>query len=428
MKSTPAWLLTAALSLSIACSGLEDEPELGDEFAGADPGGETIVRWSSNNFAILTTLDNGSSSGVRIIRELAMAHIAMHDAANAVERKFDSYTFTGSDALADPALAAAAAAHDVLVAVRPGKAAQIDGFLQTDLDRVTDPDTRQRSLDIGAGAASAIIAERDGDGFFDSVPYTFGPPDPGVYQPTPPGGTAVVNTQLPGVTPFALSSTDQFRPAAPPPLPSTTWRDAYNQVKDLGRSDSTTRTADQTNAALFWREQAQFTFNTIARTVATANDKGLWGTARAFALVNIALVDATLAVFETKYHYNYWRPYTAIREIDDGRSDTEMDPAWQPLNSTPPHPEYNSAQAVIGAAVATPLGKIYGKGVGFTITSSTADPPGSTRTFSSFDHVVAESSDSRIWAGIHFGFSTGSVARNQGKQIGTFIYDNLLKP
>jgi hypothetical protein len=416
------------LAVTSACAAdVEPEPELGAEFAHT-PSGETIVRWNQNGFAVLTTLDSGAPARDQLVRELAMVHIAMHDAINAVDDKYDTYVLDIEDEDADPALAAAAAAHAFMLAVRPGKAAQIDAFFESDLARVTDPDRRQRSLDLGGAAADAIIAERQGDNFFDPhPPFTFGPPEPGEYQPVPPAGTNVVNTGYSSVVPFALSSASQFRAPPPPSLSSTTWRNAYNETRDVGRSDSTERTAEQSTAVLFWREQVQFSWNTIARDVATRRDKGLWKTARAFALMNMSIFDALLTTFDTKYHHTYWRPYTAIREVDDGRSDTVMDPDWLPFLNTPPHPEYNSAQAVLGTAAAYSLNKIYGKHVSFTLSTSTADPPGSTRSFPNFDKAVQESAESRIWAGIHFRFSIGSLATNQGRQVGSFIYNNFLE-
>jgi hypothetical protein len=152
-----------------------------------------------------------------------------------------------------------------LIAFRPGKKTQADGFLQTDLDRVTDSHVRQRSLDLGVAAARAIIARRENDGFFDTVPYTFGAPAPGVYQPVPPAGVNVIGTQLPSTTPFGLRSASQFRLPPPPALSSRQWLANYNEVKHLGRSDSTVRTADQTAAVHFWRDQTQFVWNRIAR-------------------------------------------------------------------------------------------------------------------------------------------------------------------
>lgn len=191
--------------------------------------------------------------------------------------------------------------------------------------------------------------------------------------------------------------------------------------------DSTVRTADQTAAVHFWFHQTQFVWNDIARTVASAHDKGLWRTARVFALVNMALMDGLIALFETKYFYNYWRPYTAIREIDDGRSDTEMDPHWLPLLNTPGYPEHGSAQATTAAAAAFMLEKVYGKNVAFTITTATAQPPGSTRTFANFAAAVSEGADSRIWAGIHFRSATGKAARQQGKAVGAYLFRHFLR-
>jgi PAP2 superfamily len=422
------FVVSLATGMTGACAGMEEEPELGEELApggGSSPSGETIVRWNNNNFTILTTLDSGAAAGLQLIRELAMVHIAMHDAANGAQRKYKRYVLTQSDSGADPALAAAAAAHAALLELRPGKSAQIDAFLAPDLARVSDANKRQRSLDLGAAAAEAILAAREDDGFFDTVPYTFGPPAPGVWQPVPPGG-APVGPHFPSVTPFALSSGSQFRAPPPPALSSSRWKNAYNQVKEFGRSNSTVRSADQTHSALFWREQTQFAWNRIGRIAANDRDKGLWQTARVFALLNMGLFDGMIASFDTKYHYEYWRPYTAIREVDDGRSDTVMDPNWQSLNSTPPHPEYNSSTGVMGASASYPLTKLYGN-LDFEMSTSTADPPGSTRSFDSFSHAAIDSALSRIWAGIHFEFSCvpGNV---QGLAVGKFIYDHELRP
>ena len=186
-------------------------------------------------------------------------------------------------------------------------------MFQTDLARVTDADKLQRSLTVGAAAANAILARRADDGSNAMVTYTFGPVEPGVYEPVPPAGTKVAFPQWPDVTPFVMTSSSQFRQAGPVNLSSRTWARDYNEVREFGRIDSNVRTADQTHAANFWIENPQFATNTIARTVATANDKGLWATARAFALVNVAIMEASIATWDAKFHFNFWRPYTAIR-------------------------------------------------------------------------------------------------------------------
>jgi hypothetical protein len=428
-----AFLFTArlALGLACACGGVDEDLDLGETEAAArgaaTPGGETVVRWSENNFALLTTLDSGAPAGLQLIRELPIVHLAMHDAANGVRRRYERYALREEDPRADPALAAAAAAHAAIAALRPGKRAQVDALLETDVRRVSDADVRRRSLALGAAAAAAILERRANDGFFDVVPYTFGPPAPGVWQPVPPAGASAIGPQLPFVRPLALVSADQFRAPPPPPLSSVWWKLDHDDVKAVGRRDSAVRTADQTAAALFWREQVQFAWNRIARAVATENDQGLWRTARAFALVNVGIFDALVANFDTKYHYQYWRPYTAIREVDDGRADTVMDPGWEPLNATPGHPEYSTGQAALGAAAAYPLLRIYGPHVGFSVTTSTAEPAGATRAYRGFLHAVLEGAQSRVWGGIHYRSSI-PPALLQGLAVGRHIHERALRP
>jgi hypothetical protein len=419
------WIVASlALVTTSACLGDEgDEPELEEAYSG-NPSGETIVRWNEHNFTILTTLENGSPAGSQLIRELAMVHIAMHDAANAVKKKFDRYALDIIDKHADPALAAAAAAHDLLVAFRPSRASQVDTFFQTDLARVSSPTVRSKSLAIGAAAAEAILEARADDGFFDVVPYTFGPPDPGVYQPVPPANGNVAGVNFGNVTPFAMTSGSQFRPAGPPALNSLKWTLDYAEVKLLGRNDSTVRTADQTHAAQFWFETVQFGWNRIARGVATTKEKGLWNTARAFALMNMGIMDALIGVFDAKYHYEFWRPYTSIRgPVDDGNPFTVIDPTWLPLGNTPGHPEYPSAHAWLASAASVPLTKIYGS-TQFTATSTTV---AGSRNYNSFNHAVVESSDSRIWGGFHYR-SSCTHGLDKGYAAGNYIYNNFLRP
>jgi hypothetical protein len=235
--------VTATLLALWACSDASGVA-MPDDDVGSSPSGETIVRWNENNFAILTTLDDETPAGLRLIRELAMVHIAMHDAANGARKEFEHYALNDEDSKADPALSAAAAAHALLVVLRPGRTAQVDALLQTDLERVSDADRRQRSLDLGVAAARAIIEARADDGFFEVVPYTFGPSEPGVWQPVG-GATTAVGTHLPLVTPFALESTDQFRAPPPPLLSDPQWKSDFDEVKELGRG-STARSATTT--------------------------------------------------------------------------------------------------------------------------------------------------------------------------------------
>jgi hypothetical protein len=431
MRHVKGLLLTAALALWAGCAAEIagfDEADLEEQDA-QSVSGETIVRWNQNAVTVL------SGPALPMMRELAIVHIAMHDAANAVEERYETYALLERQPQwnnADPALAAAAAAHDVLIALRPANASQIDAMFQTDLARVTHPVRLPRALEVGSAASSAILARRAGDGSTATATYTFGPVQPGVYQPVPPAGTNVAFPHWPGVTPFVMTSGSQFRQAGPVSLSSQTWATDYNEVRVLGRIDSAARTADQTHAARFWVENPQFATNTIARTVATANEKGLWDTARAFALVNVGIMEASIATWDAKYHFSFWRPYTAIRgpgggSVDDGRADTPLDATWLPLNNTPGHPEYPCAHCELSAAGSVGLTAVYGSNTGFTITTSTANPAGSTRTYTSFGHQVDEASASRTWGGFHYRFSRED-GKAAGYAIGNYILGHAFRP
>ena len=217
MTDVKGLLMVAALALGGGGCAIEaDEVNLEEEqYAGCSVSGETIVRWNQN----AVTIANGPA--LPMMRELAMVHIAMHDAANAVERHYETYSRIARDRRADPALAAAAAAHDALVALKPARVVEIDAMFQNDLARVTDADKRDRSLTVGAAAANAILARRADDGSNAMVTYTFGPVEPGVYQPVPPAGTNVAFPHWPNVTPFVMTSGSQFRQAGPVSLSST---------------------------------------------------------------------------------------------------------------------------------------------------------------------------------------------------------------
>ena len=427
MTDVKGVLIVAALALGAGCAIEADEVSPQEEqYANRFVSAEPIVRWNQN----AVTITNGPA--LPMMRELAIVHIAMHDAANAVERHYETYSRLPRDRRADPALAAAAAAHDALVALKPARVAEIDAMFQTDLVQVPDADRRERSLAVGAAAANAILARRANDGWNAMVTYTFGPVEPGVYQPVPPAGTNVAFPHWPDVTPFVMTSGSQFRQAGPVSLSRRTWARDYNEIREFGRIDSSVRTADQTHAANFWIENPQFATNTIARTVATANDKGLWAAARAFALVNVAIMDASIATWDAKYYFSFWRPYTAVRgpdggSVDDDRADTPLDPTWLPLNATPGHPEYPCAHCELSAAGSVGLTAVYGSRTGFTITTATANPAGSTRTYRSFDHQVEEASASRTWGGFHYRFSRED-GKAAGYAIGRYILWNEFRP
>ncbi len=213
-----------------------------------------------------------------------------------------------------------------------------------------------------------------------------------------------------------MTAPAQFRPGPPPALDSATYTADFIEMKAIGETNSTTRTAEQTAIGLFHIEVPPFTLGSAARYAVAARPLPLIESARMFALLNMAMADSLIAVWDGKFHYNYWRPVTAIRAADtDGNPATEPDPAWTPLRSTPPHPEYPAAHTIVAAAGATVLAGVFGDEFTFTIESPTL--PGQPRTFARFSDFPVESSNARVWAGFHWRNST-VVAAQIGAAIG----------
>lgn len=228
--------------------------------------------------------------------------------------------------------------------------------------------------------------------------------------------------------PFALDRLDQFRSAPPPALGSDAYAQAYDEVKRLGRRGSTARTADQTAYAKFWYEFSDIGWNRVGRVVAAERKLGLQSAARLFALLNMAMSDGYAAGWDSRFHYHFWRPFTAIRAADtDGNPATAADPAWETEEVTPPVQDDPSTHSVLGAAAAEVLAAVLGDETPFTFTSTTAVLAGGTRTFESFRQAAAENADSRVMAGLHFRFST-EAGLALGRKIGQWtVADELRK-
>lgn len=358
----------------------------------------------------------------------AMVHLAMHDALNAIHPKYSTYAFTGRDSKADPIAAAAAAAYGILLHEIPEKELYLDSALQQTLSLITDEEAKSRGIELGKAAAQAIIALRTGDGSAGN-PVTPIPPSDiaGGYQAVPPFDFYFApyweNVKL-----FSLQRKDQFRSSPPPALDSDAYAEAYNEVRLLGSLNSTVRSVDQTAFAHFWYEFSEAGWNRVVRVVAIDKKLPLMETARLFALVDIAMADAYIAGWDSKLHYNFWRPYTAIRNGgSDGNPETTEDLSWETLLPTPPIQDHPSTHSVLGNAAATVLADVLGDSTTFTMSSPTAVPAGSTRTFTSFSQAARENADSRVMAGIHFRFACdeGLIL---GKKIGDWTTDHYLKP
>jgi hypothetical protein len=383
-------------------------------------------------------------------RTTAMVHAAVHDALNAISRRYDPYYFEGpGDPAASAEAAVAAAAHTVLVGVisvsgtpaqRGAALALVDQAYGKSMARVQDGPARNKGVAVGRAAGAGMLTLRKDDGAGRDAPYTPGV-GPGRWQPHPnpvPANPPIANpdlargylpSALPGwgnVTPFTLLSPSQFWLPGPPALESAGYARDFNEVKRLGGKVSTARTEDQTQIARFWFA-GPGSWNTIARTVLAARGADVRDSARVLALMNMAMADAYIAGFKIRYVYDLWRPVTAIREGDnDGNDATVGDSTWDSHQNTPAVSEYPSTQSTFSAAAAVVLASALGDQTSFTFTSGKPFE-GLTRSFTSFSQAARESADSRVYAGIHFP-SACEDGLALGRRIGQRVAKIYLQP
>jgi hypothetical protein len=360
-------------------------------------------------------------------RALAMMHLAMHDALNAIVPIYRAYAYSSAPRVGHPIAATAQAAHDVLVAQYPDQQARIGDQLARWLSHVPDGPLRSHGTALGHATAAAVLARRAGDGWDFPGTYQFRQ-GPGRYQTTPPWDGFVAQPGFQLARPFVLEYAQQFRPPPPPPLRSAAYARAFREVKEYGAANSTRRTDDETAYAVWWMEFAEGSVNRIARQLAVDRNMHLWEAARVFAHVGMALYDAYVATWDSKYVYDHWRPYTAIRAAaTDENPRTATDAGWEPMRPTPPFPEYVSAHAAACGASFGVLRQAFGHRVSFAMETTTAPPDMPTRTFASFDAAAAECADSRVRLGWHFPYAT-DAGLALGRQVSTHTVSHSLRP
>jgi membrane-associated phospholipid phosphatase len=372
-----------------------------------------VVAWDRVTLGILRT-PGAQPPTIHPTRMLAMVSLAMQDA---VEQG------GANRGAASPRAALDAAAHAVLLSLYPGQQALVEGEYQTLLGQVPAGPRRDAGVALGAGIGQAVVAARADDGSAAPPPPFVPGTAPGDYQLTPPAFAPPVFTGWGAVRPFVLDAGSQFRPPAPPALTSDAWTSAYDEVQSLGSATSTTRTADETQVARFWSAPIQNYWNEIAQSAVLASHDSLARSARVFATLNETLADATIALYDAKYAYAFWRPVTAIRAgDDDGNPATVGDPAWTPLLTTPGDPSYPGAHSVISTAAADVLASFYGDRFHLVVSSEVL--PGVTRSFRTFSGAAQEAGVSRIFAGVHTRLD--HVAGVQlGGDVARFVLDRL---
>lgn len=416
--------------------------------------GDVITDWNASMLNVIrdwTTLSNDPYAN-RIVterppvaaRNLAMMHAAMYDAVNAIERTHQPYRV---DVVAlqgtSPVAAAAAAAHRVATGLyrEPDELAVWDAALVEALASVPDGTAESLGVELGQRVGDAMLACRAHDGSAGTVAYAAGHA-PGDWNRTFPDFLPPLLPQWPGVMPFAMTTPDQFRPPAPPELTSAEYAEAVDEVFRLGGFDSSERTPEQTEIALFWADGGgTFTppghWNQIAADVALSRGNTLAENALLFALLNLALADAGISAWDAKYAFDLWRPIDAIRKADvDENSATVAQATWTPLLKTPPFPSYTSGHSTFSGAADAVLTQFFGSDVAFASTTDghngftqrpLADQQVVTRSFTSFTAAAAEAGRSRIYGGIHFEFDN-VAGLSAGRAIGSLVVNNLLMP
>jgi hypothetical protein len=385
-------------------------------------------------------------------RMYAIGHIAVHDALNAIDHRYDSYVY-GFDAPSgtSPEVAVAAAAHAALVAVLldlPSElfpaacgaagVATVDAAYIAALAAVPDGPAKAQGVAVGEASAAAIVALREDDRANDAPLVDLDYPQgtaPGEYRFTPDTPFAFA-PKWGSVTPFALGASSQFASGPPYPLDSRRYADDFNEVKRLGAREGSERTAEQTEIARFWLESSPLAWNRMARAIARDRGLDMWESARLFGLMNMGMTDGYIATFQEKYVYNFWRPVTAIHEAaTDGNNHTDPDPDWQPLVPTPPIPDHDSGHSVEGGVAATIMRQVFGTDkVTFDLCSLTLDAGDTcddvspvTRHFTRISDAAVENGESRILVGFHFRHAVVDGIAH-GKQIGNWTVSQFMQP
>ena len=385
---------------------------------GPDTYADTITDWDTRASAAASPAALGE-------RETAIVDLAMFDAVNAISRRYRPYLV--QIAPAQPAsadAAAASAAATALILLHPQAANDFKNALAENLKALTaSPAEIEAGTKLGESVAQQIVESRATDGATAIDPYR-PKTKAGQYIPT---ATMVCST-WPTMRPFALELPSQFRPGPPPSLQSREWAADYNEIKNVGGKISSTRSAQQTEVARFWLMTGPEAYHPLARQIILDRHMELVDSARSMALFALTLTDAYIAGFDAKYKYEFWRPVTAIRNGDlDDNPATAPDPTWQPLDTTPMHPEYPCAHCIQSSAARAVLESLVAgqRLPELSLTSLTA--PGVTHRWSNLEDFTTEVANSRIWAGFHYRFSA-RVGTALGREVAQYVVAKTMQP
>ena len=431
--ATRAFIASAGSVVLAVCSGLAIAATPSADRA---HGAHIVTAW---NKALLSAAEKQDKFlTLKGVRTAAMAHIAMAQTANrltAAATIDKAGKVTKSEANSGPSAIAAAthAAYTIVAAQYPEQLSQWQALNKRWLSTVKSEAAKVAGIAVGQRAADAVLKSRAGDGWNAEADYQWHPMAPGVYAEfkehsgTPEGfifGAGWANAKG-----FALEKPDQFRSPPPPDIKSQAYVEAYQEVRELGRHNSATRTKDQTHLAMWWKDFAENSLNRLARDLTEQEQLGLPRASRLFAMLNMSIFDAYVSVFNNKFHYNHWRPYTAIRWAEnDGNPATEAEPDWTNTHQhTYAFPSYPSAHGTACTAGMTVFADVLGDDFEFVMRTPQVDAAGPfskkvamdppTRKFSNFAQAARECAYSRIYLGIHFRYDS-DAGLALGKQVG----------
>ncbi|TMI00501.1 MAG: vanadium-dependent haloperoxidase [Betaproteobacteria bacterium] len=382
---------------------------------------DVITDWTQTAIDVMKAVN---VAGNPWTRSMAMMHVSMSDSVNAVENRYARFT---PDIAADPnasaEAAAAAAAREILMRQYPGQKARIDTAFTAMLERVPDSPARAAGIALGEKVAASVFADRQNDD--TNVPDTYRPlTRPGVWVPT----TPPLFSQYATARPWGMKAANQFRPGPPPKLSSTLYARDYNETKEFGGLKSVKRTDAQSDAVRFWAQGNLFAaWYQAAAQISARRGLGLAENARLFALLSMGIANCYILDWDAKFHYQFWRPLTAIRNGDqDGNDATERDAGWLALNATPMHPEYPSQAGINAGTARSILESVFGAGPESFAVTDVADAR-LQRRFDSLVQMAEEHKEVRIWGGIHFRNSL-DVGESMGRKLADHLLANYLKP
>jgi PAP2 superfamily len=413
MKRTPGAFAVATLGLALVSA----QPARAD----------VITEWDEKGTAFVMPLTASWGGAQMTQRAMTMVDIAMFDAVNAIEPKYQPYISRGpAPAGASKEAAAAAAAATVLLSLVPAgskTAADIRAQLAAYLEAIPPGEAKSAGIKIGEAAANSIVKKCEADG--SNAPDAYRPKTrPGVYVPT----ALTVGSVWPQMKPFALNEPSQFRPAPPVALDSDEFAKSYNELREYGGKASAKRSPEQTETASFWLMVGPRAYHPLFRQICTSKALSVVDCARTMALGAMALTDAYIAVYDAKYQYDFWRPITAIRNGDTtGNPNTPRDATWQPIADTPLHPEYPCAHCILSGAVARVIELQLGGGAVPELSQTSPTMPNVTHRWTTLAAFTEEVANARIWAGFHYRFST-VVGTEMGRKIGQYVVETALLP